>query len=218
MKCERMEEVLARARRACPEHFRSMRLRARLLNPIQLESACPETGTVVDLACGFGLLATYVALARPRCTVVGVDHDSARLDVARALAAGLPNVSFQAADILDFEPPAAAAIYIVDSLHYFEPGQQDLMLERAWRSLEGGGRLVVRDVLRQFRPAYWWTALHERIATGPLSFTKTRGGGLHFRSRREWDSALRRFSDPPPAPRRCHAWLPYNDVLWVLEK
>jgi 2-polyprenyl-3-methyl-5-hydroxy-6-metoxy-1,4-benzoquinol methylase len=211
--------ALAMARERLPAQAWALRIRSLLLSPERLIPFCPEEGTVIDLACGLGLLTVSMALARTKCHFIGVDHDSTRIQHCRALARGVPNVAFVANDVRRHELcPGSAAIYIIDSLHYFKPTEQSSILSRCWGALREGGHLIIRDVLRQPRPAYWWNLLHEKLNTGSFGLTRTCGDGLHFRTLSTWANELRRFVDPPPPPQRCHTWLPYNDHLWVLQK
>lgn len=109
--------------------------------------------TVLDVACGPGLVAC--AFAQVARHVTGIDLTPAMLAQARALAAqqGLANVAFQHGDVLPL-PFADAAFSIVVSrfaFHHFpDPGAVLAEMRRVCRP---GGRVVVADLTASADPA-----------------------------------------------------------------
>lgn len=77
-----------------------------------LDSQIPHHATVVDVGCGTGQLACFLAL-RPR-TVLGVDFSENSLARAQQLKErlGLDNVRFAPADVLDLPLPDASYDYV----------------------------------------------------------------------------------------------------------
>ncbi|MEO7125494.1 MAG: class I SAM-dependent methyltransferase [Nakamurella sp.] len=93
-------------------------------------------GRAVDLACGQGRNAIY--LAERGWTVTGVDFSEVAVDRARELA---PNVTWVCADIATFEPdPVDLAILIYSHL---PTAQRRNVLRHAAAALRPGGRLFV---------------------------------------------------------------------------
>jgi SAM-dependent methyltransferase len=117
---------------------------------LQLLVAAAETtadDTVLDVACGPGLVAC--AFARVARHVTGIDLTPAMLERAEALAAerGLANVSFQLGDVLPL-PFSAGAFSIVVSrfaFHHFE--DPAAVLAEMRRVCRPGGRVVVADLM-----------------------------------------------------------------------
>src|SRR5262249_14498577 len=56
-------------------------LRPKLLSVMDL--LLPEQGTILDVGCGFGLFAAYFGQTHPRRSIVGVDPNQRRVDLAR---------------------------------------------------------------------------------------------------------------------------------------
>lgn len=112
----------------------------------ELRGAGHETGTVVDLGCGSGILARRVSDAG--YDVEGVDLSAAMLNLARRTA---PRATFRHGSLLDAElPPAVAVTAIGEALNYatdervLDAAPTDLF-ERIRASLAPGG-LFLFDV------------------------------------------------------------------------
>jgi 2-polyprenyl-3-methyl-5-hydroxy-6-metoxy-1,4-benzoquinol methylase len=97
-------------------------------------------GRVIELGSGEGHLAGV--LRKRGHDVVGVELSRAKVDAARALYPGIP---FHACDILQLDLPAASfdTAVLAEVLEHVDDTTGDAMLERAWRLLRPGGRLVV---------------------------------------------------------------------------
>lgn len=110
--------------------------------------------TVLDVACGPGLVACGFATRAKQVT--GIDLTPAMLERGRALAAeeGLANVSFQQGDVLPL-PFADAAFSIVVSrfaFHHF-PDPAAVLAEMRRVCRPGDGRVVVADLMASPDPA-----------------------------------------------------------------
>lgn len=120
-----------------------------------------EPRFVVDAGCGAGFASIALALAAPRCRVVGVDGNGAQIERATKLAkgAGAGNATFVTGDVLAFEPQEEADVVLcLDALEYVADDSLLLARMRGW--LRPGGRLVLHcratptpRVLRAFRHA-----------------------------------------------------------------
>lgn len=112
---------------------------------VQWAEAGPED-TVLDVACGPGLLAC--AFARVAKHATGVDMTPAMLEQARKIQEeqGLKNVSFQPGDVYSLPfPPAQFSI--VSSRFAFHHLQDPLAaLKEMNRACQRGGRIVVADM------------------------------------------------------------------------
>lgn len=130
----------------------------------------PAAGHVLDVGCGHGFGALYLALDSPTRVVHGVDVDDAKIVEARQAAASLP-----ADPIATFEavppgwlPPAAPtwdAIVINDVLYLLGEMAALELVAAAAAALAPGGRLVVKEIDIVPRWKYRLAVLQELAAT-----------------------------------------------------
>lgn len=107
---------------------------------VRARVAGSEPGVAVDLACGNGRNAVW--LARRGWRVTGVDISAVAVEQAAARSAALGvQVDWQHADLLQWAPPEAVDLALICYLHLPMP---DLLtvLRTAGRALRPGGRLL----------------------------------------------------------------------------
>jgi chemotaxis methyl-accepting protein methylase len=190
-------------------------LRWRLTPYPVMASKVPLSGRVLDLGCGHGLLSMAMALQAPGRTVLGIDHDEARIELARRASREIPNLELRPGSLLT--PPAGpfSGITAIDVMHYFEPEAQREILRRAHESLEPGGCLLVREVDPTSGLASRFNRFYEKLATG-TGFTRAGKKGLHFRSPDGWKTLLSEAGFEV-TPERCSHFL-FADILYVCRK
>jgi trans-aconitate methyltransferase len=145
-----------------------------------VEEAVPRQGRILDLGCGYGIVAHWLTLGSPGRTVTGVDNDAGKIRVARATGPWNPRVCFEEADVLAWEYPACDCVLLCDLLHYLPHALKEQVLRKAFAALRPGGWLVVREALQQPGRKHWLTAWCERWAVR-LGQNKA-AYGLHFES------------------------------------
>jgi ubiquinone/menaquinone biosynthesis C-methylase UbiE len=101
----------------------------------------------IDIGCGGGEVTMAIArLVAPGGSVVGVDTDEVKLDLARRAAAErqLGNVTFAAVDATAWDEPGAYDVVYSRFLlqHLSQPGR---LLRRMWAAVADGGVLIVED-------------------------------------------------------------------------
>ncbi len=123
-----------------------------------LELACARAGVrdgtkVLDLGCGWGSLALWIAERYPHCRVLAVSNSrsQARFITQVARARGLANVAVLTADVNDFDPETRFDRVI--SIEMFEHVRNHaLLLERVARWLTPDGRVFVHHFCHRSRP------------------------------------------------------------------
>lgn len=109
----------------------------------QLQQAGVQTGVIVDLGCGSGIMASK--LHKRGYNVIGVDYSEAMITLARQQA---PDATFYTGSYLDFNIPACIAVTsISECLNYlFDPSNNNEQLihlfTRIYRALLPGGMFV----------------------------------------------------------------------------
>lgn len=159
-----------------------------------LASLLPKSGSVLDMACGHGLLSTTLALHSPKLQITAVDCDARRLEVARKVADfhRLP-IAFHQAMLLDFLRDAVATgkrwdgIALIDSLHYMPLAEQHEVLRLAAGALQPRGVFLLREVNAGEAMRSGTNKLHEWLLTR-IGFTM--GEELQFQTREQLEQGL----------------------------
>lgn len=97
---------------------------------------------IVDIGCGNGALVLQILQAGYR-DVTGVDVSAEQVELARQRGLG----SIIHADLLDWFDNTSErfdAVVAVDLLEHFDPSEVLSTLDRAWRVLTPGGRVIIR--------------------------------------------------------------------------
>lgn len=134
-------------------------LRSALLETTYLDEKLPQKGRVIDLGCGFGVLANRIALEHPDLQVRGYDFDAYRIATAQSTVGTRSNIQFVLGDALKSEFTADVVI-MTDFLHHLAKADQHRLLRDLHTNLPSGGRLIVLDVVgkRSFRTMMSWLA------------------------------------------------------------
>ncbi|MBE2269550.1 MAG: class I SAM-dependent methyltransferase [Anaerolinea sp.] len=104
--------------------------------PTRIESA-------LDIGCGTGEFARLLAARAERVT--GIDLSPEMIRIARERSSGQPNITYQVADVLEWELPTSSydCIASVATLHHMA---LDAVLPKLTRALKPGGVLLVLDL------------------------------------------------------------------------
>ena len=117
-----------------------------LLWPLQdLSAALPRSGTIIDLGCGDGLVAYYLAQHAPDRHVVGIDLSSTKVSEARSLKPKLPNLQFINQNIIDTNLSGASGCLLSDLLHHLSPSHQLQLLHNLSSQLKPGAVCVIKE-------------------------------------------------------------------------
>ncbi len=159
------------------------------LDPCYLAVAAliPAQTLTLDLGTGVGMLPVLLGMMGGERHSLGIDHDRAKVGVARQAAAGLGGVRIAESDFLNCEFPSCDVVTLIDVLHYHPPAAQRQVLARAAGALRPGGRLLIRDADRRQNGAARWTRLVERVA---VRFGWNRALRVLFRPIAELESDL----------------------------
>jgi len=79
----------------------------------------------------------------PQRQIIGVDYDDEKISTANHCFSKNERISFIYQDILNFSFEKYNAIVISDVLHYLQPGDQRLILEKCIKSLEPNALLII---------------------------------------------------------------------------
>lgn len=115
-------------------------LRTLILPLKEISSNLPKKGKIIDLGCGEGVIASYLAQNKTR-EVLGVDLDAKRLPKSKT-----ENLKFTIGDIRKYNLKNAAGVILSDVLHHIDFQSQDKVLKNISKNLKPGGVLVIKEI------------------------------------------------------------------------
>ncbi|MCB0760150.1 MAG: MMPL family transporter [Flavobacteriales bacterium] len=168
----------------------------------------PESGKIYDLGCGYGYLSLYLACRQMGRTIVGVDYDEEKIELAANHYLNGERIHFESADLREYKVSDASAIFLNDVLHYMNPSEQIQVLRSCVDGLTENGVLIIRDGLKNLEAQHGMTRLTEYFSTQLFKFNKTTNE-LHFFDREFIDNFAREngltLEYTPPAGRTSNA-------------
>lgn len=115
-------------------------LRSFMLPLSEIDQAIPNSGRIIDLGCGEGVTAKYLANIKTR-QVVGVDNNKKRLQHSTQ-----KNLFFILSDIRSFNLKGADAVVISDVLHHLKFKDQKELLVKIAKNLKKGGVCIIKEI------------------------------------------------------------------------
>lgn len=185
-------------------------LRWRLCPFKLIESLVPRSGRIVDIGCGYGLLANYMAIKSGDREIMGYDSSARRITVAkRTEGHSGGNVRFfrEDADLGRFS--GLAGITMTDFLHHVDYAYQDQLIGKAYDALDEGGRLVILDV--DNKPA--WKYLSVKVIDRMLNLSQQ----VCYRKEEDFLRLLRAAGFKARSI-PAHTGLPLSDIIYLCEK
>ena len=179
----------------------------------EIEQYLPEEGTLLDLGCGCGLFALYMALCKPKAHVIGLDMNARRLEIAQMAAAklGVHNISFLRQDLRDWHPDQAiAGAYALDVFHHIPVENGNRLLGDLFKHIETGGRLILKDIDTQPRTLLLFTYLLDVVMSPHDDF--------YYRSAGAWRRQLDTSGFAPIYTHYLWDILPYPHILLICGK
>lgn len=155
-----------------------------------VDAILPYQGTIIELGCGEGLLANYLAISSPKRKIIGYEIVPERLARARK---GVKNASYYVTDIVDRPFPQADAFILFHVLHHL-PGKdaQEKVLQKVKKSLRKRGKLIIVEVHVKPTLKYVaaWIADHFLV---PWVFEKRFFTRAYFRKEEDWRRVLKKM-------------------------
>jgi len=107
-----------------------------------IEEYVPRNGTIVDLGCGFGIFANFLATQSLERKVIGIDLNKKRIQLAKEIFCNVPNLDFVCSNITDTKIPKTNTITAVDVLHHIPSLElQTNLLRECYSVLSEGGEI-----------------------------------------------------------------------------
>jgi len=144
-----------------------LKLRPRIIPFELIEKHVPKNGTVVDIGCGFGIFANYLASKSENRTVIGIDLNEKRISLAKKIYGHLPNLNFFCGNITNTKIPSTNIITAIDVIHHIPTLElQTNLLKTCFSVLSENGKIIIKDVDTKPFWKYWWNYIHDYLMTG----------------------------------------------------
>jgi 2-polyprenyl-3-methyl-5-hydroxy-6-metoxy-1,4-benzoquinol methylase len=145
-----------------------------LLVPFQSVVAhLPENGTLLDLGCGNGLFLSLAKKAKPGLELAGLDLSHEKITAARQAfemsTASVPQLAVM--DIADFPEQSVDVITIIDVLYLVPFQHWNTILEKCFRSLNPGGKVLLKEMDRSVAWKFLLLYVEETLAVKVLGLT-----------------------------------------------
>ncbi|HTE13199.1 MAG TPA: 1-acyl-sn-glycerol-3-phosphate acyltransferase [Chitinophagaceae bacterium] len=160
-----------------------MRIKVKMEKNYQLfNELLPRAGTILDIGCGYGFMPYILHFVSAERIITGIDYDEQKIATANHCFSKDATIHFICADITQYAFDKYDAIVMMDILHYLQPEQQKIVIEKSIRSINPGGLIIIRDGNKDLEKRHRGTKLTEVFSTGITGFNKTTGDGLSFLS------------------------------------
>lgn len=106
----------------------------------EIDELVPRKGTVIDLGCGEGTVAKYLAHIKSR-RIIGVDNDKKRLNKSNQ-----QNLKFVYGDIREYPLTKADTIIFSDVLHHLNYDDQKKLLSKVSKSISKDAVLLIKEI------------------------------------------------------------------------
>ena len=155
------------------------------------ERIIPRNASVVDVGCGYGMLAYMLSTTSAERTVLGIDYDEDKIAIAHHNFSKTPQIRFDCSDALQYDYPVADVFVVNDMLHYLDWQSQEILLERCVEKMNGSGMIIVRDSDADQDRAHKITRFTEILSTRFFKFNKTEQQ-LHFPTAKQFELFARK--------------------------
>lgn len=140
----------------------------------------PRSGRITDIGCGMGALCFMLSQLSSRRIITGIDYDEDKIAVADNGWLKNGNMSFIAANAVEFDLPESDVFIMNDMLHYLPAEDQKKLIANCISRLAPGGMLIIRDGDSGKAGKHKVTELTEVLSTKIFKFNKTDGALCFF--------------------------------------
>jgi uncharacterized protein len=148
-------------------------------NYSQIISLIPPDSSVVDIGCGYGFLSYMLNFTSDKRTIIGIDYDKRKIDIANNCFSKNSSINFFWDDITNTQLPKSDVFILFDILHYLKREEQEKILSKCVNNLNENGIIIIRDANENRKNKHLATRLGELFSTG-LGFNKLKNEHLYF--------------------------------------
>ena len=186
-----------------------IRLRWRLCPFLLIERFLPKSGKMIDVGCGYGLLANLIALKSADRDVHGFDLSRKRVEIAKKTIVNRKNIHFEIKNVKDLKLASCDAIVMSDFLHHIPYAEQERLIKQVHGKLKSKGIMIIQDIEKRPLWKYLFASNLDRLLN---CFPR-----LYYRDISSWPRMLERNGFSASAI-KADKGLPLPDVLLVCKK
>lgn len=196
-------------------NYVSTKLRTDPLYTALAESLHGSSLPLLDLGCGLGVLAFFLRAKGIEVPIRGLDYDTSKIEAARLAAekSGSKDLSFSHHDARSGLPEHHGNVSILDILQFFDPSEQEKLLQLAASRVAPAGKLIIRSGLRDTSLRFKVTFLGDLLAKATFWM---KAAPTHYPTQEDFERILAPFGNVKIAP----LWgkTPFNNYLIVLSR
>ncbi len=150
---------------------------------VELEKIIPQKGKIIDLGCGDGIFANFLALSSQDRDIIGIEKNKNRIKDADKK---LKNTKFFYGDITKKEIPQADVIILIHVLHHLNSFKdQEKLIEICRKKLKKNGRLILAEIEPEWSIKFFTTWFTDHFLVAWL-FENKLYQPIYFRTGKDW--------------------------------
>lgn len=185
-------------------------LRYLMLPTTEIDSALPTSGVILDLGCGIGTLAQYLAQASSKRKVIGWDVDESRIITAQKIAGKIPNVKFQTKNVLEkITIKELTGVVASDFFHHLRFVEQEKIIRNISILLKNGGVFVIKEVDKDDNIRYWCSWIWDKLFyPNEISYFRTKDDWIRLLGKNKFSVKIK----------KTIWWFPGSQTLFICKK
>jgi len=176
----------------------------------------PASGHILDVGCGYGFLLHLVKndISNKGRKLSGIDHDFKKINVAKKYTS--VDMDFSEGTIEKLPTERFDTVSITDVLYCISLDKWKSFLGHCFRVLKKGGRLVVKEVVKQPGWKHWFLTVEEKLAVEV--FKITRGDRPHLEPIETYCKVMEKSGFRIGETKPLSTWHPYNQCILIAHK
>jgi uncharacterized protein len=139
-----------------------------------LNNIIPLKAKVVDLGCGYGFLAYMLRMVSKNRSVLGIDYDEEKIEIANNVPAKDEGIDFKVMDITEQDLPKGEVYIMNDVLHYMPEDIQIKVITNCIENLPEKGMIIIRDADSDLKERTKFTRFTEIQSTRIFKLNRTK--------------------------------------------
>ncbi|MBN1416217.1 MAG: 1-acyl-sn-glycerol-3-phosphate acyltransferase [Bacteroidales bacterium] len=162
-------------------------------NYAYLHDRIPRDAKIVDMGCGYGMISYMLSFTSDQRTLLGIDYDSDKIELANNCISKNDRIHFVAADVTTYDLPHADVFLLSDVLHYIPEDKQEQLLIRCIDQLNPDGIILIRDADKDLQKRHRGTRYSEFFSTR-FGFNKAINKKLFFFSGKKITDMAKKYN------------------------